>query len=42
MYESNFKRWIPYVIIGILVIALGLTFLFSETKQKSSKHRLMH
>lgn len=42
MYESNFKRWIPYVIIGILVIALGLTFFVFRNKAKSSKHRLMH
>lgn len=40
MYESNFKRWIPYVIIGILVIALGLTFFVFRNKAKKQQAQI--
>ena len=36
MYESNFKRWLPYMIIGVLVVALGVTMFAFRTKSKKT------
>lgn len=40
MYESNFKRWLPYMIIGVLVVALGVTMLAFRTKSKKQQAQI--
>ena len=40
MYESNFKRWLPYMIIGVLVVALGVTMFAFRTKSKKQQAQI--
>ena len=40
MYESNFKRWFPYMIIGVLVVALGVTMFAFRTKSKKQQAQI--
>lgn len=40
MYESNFKRWLPYMIIGVLVVALGVTMFTFRTKSKKQQAQI--
>lgn len=40
MYESNFKRWLPYMIIGALVVALGVTMFAFRTKSKKQQAQI--
>lgn len=40
MYESNFKRWLPYMIIGVLVVALGVTMFAFRTKSKKQQTQI--
>ena len=40
MYESNFKRWLPYMIIAVLVVALGVTMFAFRTKSKKQQAQI--